>query len=515
MKQHKEIGRPVSRNTDMGESSNGTRLVPFKWESRAGNIKRQLEDYGDESDAHEPKVVQLNLKASLMGVHILDDDEERFFSRQSSMSSMISEKCRPGVAVPFKWEAEPGRPIDLPKIELPVARLMPPPGSRVHSGLLQYSQPSTPHGSHSHPMSGALYPGGSSKIPSGMLYPCPNPGSRQNSSLLNAVHFTFGANPLGLEAETSGANNLTERIFKKLVGQSRLHVCSSKGGESSGNNLDIQSEFGVPDDDSDSPVSTLDLPRSGPASPNSSERSFRGKSKRKSLRRRSDDANSANDNSQLVPIDPNAPRPKSQLAQYLLSIAAVTADVTDDDDTSALEGPSEVAWHEPEEQQYHPEFPVVEGYTSSHRNLSKPTHERWTSNSSSWNLSLVQNPLKTVSTIVSRSKHLHATVPGRSLRRASRRDKDSKMPMSLTTSYDGGPRAIKRGVRSEVSSGRSWWRDLGSGRNHASGSGRLQIEVADEPDIDEPDMEQASNVNRMQKVTNCLPVLSIKIFQRL
>ena len=121
-----------------------------------------------------------------------------------------------------------------------------------------------------------------------MLYPCPNPRNRQNNSLLNVVLFTFGANPFGLEVETSGANNHTERIFKipKLVGQLRLHVCTSKGGESFGHMLDIQSEFGVHDDDKDSPVSTHDLPRSGPMLSNSSERLFCWKFKRKSLRRR-------------------------------------------------------------------------------------------------------------------------------------------------------------------------------------------------------------------------------------
>jgi hypothetical protein len=186
-----------------------------------------------------------------------------------------------------------------------------------------------------------------------------------------------------------------------------------------------------------------------------------------------------------------------------MSITAVTEDAVDDDD---LEGPSEVAWLEPDENPYHPDLPVVEGYTSAH-GKKKPTHERWSSNSSSWNLSLVQKPLRTVSTIV-RRQHQHATVPGRSSsKRGSLRGKaDSIMPISLTTSYDGGTlrsRTMRKGTRSELNSGRSWWPELGSGRRSFvfACSGRLQMDVAAEPDLHEPDMEQANNVkNRWQQV---------------
>jgi len=73
------------------------------------------------------------------------------------------------------------------------------------------------------------------------------------------------------------------------------------------------------------------------------------------------------------------PRPKSQLAQYLRSITASNL-ATDDD---KLEGPSEVAWLEPDSP-YHSD----RSYASTPKK-----NESWSSNSSTWNLSLVQNPL--------------------------------------------------------------------------------------------------------------------------
>lgn len=441
----------------------------------------------DESEPHEPKVVQLNLKSTLMGVQIMDDDKELFFSRQSSMSSMLS--------VPFKWESEPGKPIEQPKakIDVPWSPLMLPPSSRGHSGLL-HSQPlSARNGGNSQPSAR-----NSTRIPSGLLYPCPNPGSRPNSCQLNAAHFTLDNSLLTKDLAGNSGDDNVEKIFKRLVGQSRLQQCSSNGANSRGS-LDARSDFITGGDElSDSPVSTLDCPQS----PTSSERSFRGKSKRKSLRRRSEDANLMAA-AQVGPIDPTTSRPKNQLAQYLMSIAALKEDAMDDDD---LEGPSEVAWLEPDDNPCDPDLPAVEGCNSAH-GKKKPSHERWSSNSSSWNLSLVPKPLRTVSTIVNRRHHQHATVPGRSARKITHRGKvDPIMPISLSMSYDGGTirsRTVRKSTRSEMNSGRSWWPDLGSGRKSSvwACSGRLQMEVAAEPDLHEPDMEQANNVKtRHQQV---------------
>ncbi|KAG0631149.1 hypothetical protein M758_1G231200 [Ceratodon purpureus] len=492
MMQIEEEKRPGFRYGNVSNSVRSRGMGSYsRWEPQPEkpSLSERHVDSADESEPHEPKVVQLNLKSSLMGVHISDDDEGLFFSRQSSMSSMLSEKFR---SRPFKWESEPGRHVEQrkSKIDIPSSPLMPPKSSRGDSGLL-FTQPLSALNNGK--------PQASVRTPSGLLYPCPNPGSRPNSCQLNAAHFTFDSNLLTPEheASASGTNDFTERIFKKLVGQSRLRESSSKEDDLSGN-LDAHSDFITigGDDLSVSPVSTLDVPQS----PTSSERSLRGISKRKSLRRRSDDANSIVA-AQVGPVDPTTPRPKSQLAQYLMSITALTEDAIDDDD---LEGPSEVAWLEPDDNPYHPDLPVVEGYTSVH-GKKKPTHERWSSNSSSWNLSLVQKPLRTVSTIVRRQHH-HATVPGRYSKKGNRRGKvDAIMPASLTMSYDGGTirsRAVRKGTRSELNSGRSWWPEIGSGRKSSvfACSGRLQMEVSAEPDLHEPDMEQANNMkNRRQE----------------
>ena len=495
-KQDQEVKRPGLKFGDISKSVRSRGVGSYgRWESHLNKPtpSQRHDDSGDEGEPHEPKVVQLNLKSSLMGVHILDDDEERFFSRQSSMSSMLSEKFRSSGAIPFKWEAERDKPTDKQrkaKIDFPSSPLMLPLGSRGNSGLL-FSRPlSTFNGGNPHP---------SGRIPSGFLYPCPNPGSRPNSCQLNAALFTLDNNLLTPEheASTSGNTDITHRIFQKLVGQSRLLECSSKRAGSSGN-LDVHSDFHTGGDDlSVSPVSTLDVPQS----PTSSERSLRGLSKRKSLRHRSEEANFLYA-AQADPIDPSTPRP-NHLAQYLKSITSLTEDAIDDDD---LEGPSEVAWLEPDDNPYHPDLPVVEGYMSAH-GKKKPTHERWSSNSSSWNLSLVQKPLRTVSTIV-RRQHQHATVPGRSsTKKGIRLGKvDGVLPIDLTMSYDGGTirsRTVRKGTRSELNSARSWWPDLGSGRKSSvfACSGRLQMEVAAEPNLHEPDMVQANNVeNRQQQV---------------
>lgn len=438
----------------------------------------------DSSEPHEPQAVQLNLKSTLMGVQMLDDDDELFFSRQSSMSSMLS-----AGAVPFKWESEPGKPRQpeqrKSKIDIPSSPLtLPPASSRGSSGVL-YSQPLSALNCGNSQQPSAR----STRMPSGMLYPCPNPGSRNNSCQLNAVHFTLDNKLLTKDLAINNGGDNVEKIFKRLVGQSRLQQCSTNDANAS------RSEFITGGDDlSDSPVSTLDCPQS----PTSSERSFRGKSKRKSLRSRSEDEILAA--AQVNPIDPTTPRPKSQLAQYLLSISALTENAMDDDD---LEGPSEIAWLEPDDSPYDPDHPGVEGYASAHRK-NKPSHERWSSNSSSWNLNLVPKPLRTVTTIVNRRHHFNATVPGR---KSTRRGKvDSIMPLSLTASYDGGTirsRTVRKTARSELNSGRSWWPDLGSGRKSSvwACSGRLHMEVAAEPDLHEPDMEQANNVKpRHQQV---------------
>ncbi|KAG0621006.1 hypothetical protein M758_4G261500 [Ceratodon purpureus] len=464
-----------------GEHSRSPKGIARRGSQKLGTLLLRRDSDSDNERvelSHEPMAMQLTPKSSLLGVQITDDDEALFFSRRSAMSAMISDNFRSnssGSTAPIKREAETGKRKEQPK-RMDSTSLLPPPGSgRTHSGVLQSQPGLTANGDHTHSSGHTMMPinAEGSRLPSGLLYPCSNPGGNPNSCLLNAAHFTFDSAILSPDpAGAGGSNNLTERIFKKLMGQSKLHRSNSKSGSPAG-------------DESKSPNSTLDCP----TSPASSERSFRGKSKKKSLRCRSEDANT------VVAANP---RPKSQLAQYLRSMTAMSGDHAIDDDD--LEGPSEAAWLDPDSP-YHPNRQEVDRYASTPGNSKKkPTLESWSSNSSSWNLSLVQNPLKTVSTIVGRRHREHGSTPGRSIRKGSRFGNDTITHISLTGSYDGSSarsRGVRKGNGSEVSSGRSWWSEIGSGRKSTSiwaCSGRLQAEASAEPDLHEPDMEQRNNV---------------------
>lgn len=504
MMQYGEGGQTVLRKGDPSCIVASTCAAPNRQRFRSGKrttLPQRLDNSGDESEpVHEPEVVQLNLKSCLMGVRVMDDNEEQFFSRQSSMSSMISERYRPSESpTPLKWNSVLGKGIDPPKakIDIPSSPVsIPPSGSRGHSGVRMTPPLDFSRYSQSNETMFRTNAGGS-RVPSGVLYPCPNPGSRPNSCQLNAVHFTMDSNLFASDVGgTHEGNDFSERVFQKLVRRSRLRQCNSGVGNLSDNLTTRSDRCNTPENEpGNSPVSTLDCPQS----PTFSERSFRSKSNKKSLRGRSDDAN-AIVASQAGPADPTTSRPKSQLPQYLMSInSALNGDASDDDD---FDGPSEAAWMEPEDNSYLTDLPVVEGYTSSRRK-NKPTHERWSSSSSSWSLSLVPKPLRTVSTMVNRRHHINATVPGSSAKKVFRRGKRAVMPISLTTSFDGGSihsRAVTRGPQSELNSGRSWWPELGSGRKSiwVPSSGPLQMDIAAEPDLHEPDMELTNNMPHRQ-----------------
>ncbi|CAM6041576.1 unnamed protein product [Sphagnum compactum] len=116
----------------------------------------------EDSAGLEARVMRLNLKASLMGVHILDDETEMFFSRQLSNASSTntvssgygasSFRHTIGGAVPFKWEVEPGKPLQLQldpssssnphetRNLVGPLQLPPPPGSRASTSGSLYSQ---------------------------------------------------------------------------------------------------------------------------------------------------------------------------------------------------------------------------------------------------------------------------------------------------------------------------------------------------------------------------------------
>ncbi|XP_024390224.1 uncharacterized protein [Physcomitrium patens] len=454
MKQHEDMKRATTRNRD----SPSKNARSSGQESQPGNsisLQRRY-DFVNESDSHKAKVVQLNPKSTPMG----SDDEQFFYSRYSSESSMISDKFPTSGAAPSIWEAAPSNSKEQVIIysDMPIAPLMSSPSTGDHTELVR-AQSLGANSDHLHP-SGTLLQqnAGGTRLPSGLLYPCSTPEGNRNSCLLNAAHFTFDDNILSPDfAGISEGNTYTEKMFKELVEESKLNHSKSKNGSNSNSKLDAFTiSLRVQRDEMQSPVSTLDCP----TSPQSPERSFSGTLKRKSLRRRSDENNSIS--TQL---------PKSQFARYSMSVDRAV-------DDECLEGPSEVAWLEPSP--CHPDIAKLHSTLASGR--KNPSYERSSSNSSTWSISLVQNPVKSVSNMVGRRHQTRFC-----------RLKDAIMSISFTNGDDGSPssrsRAVKKGKRSEVNSGRSW---LGSGRGSSlwACSGRLQTDVTGEPDQHELYMEQ-------------------------
>lgn len=457
----------LTPRSDLSESSDivGTPgVVPFTWEEEPGRPKGpgeqifeavlsgevdrrgststwqreivehtpsdDLDTSGSDESSPDSHIMKLNLRASLMGVHILDDETEMFFSRQVSnaSSNMHNYNNQSAGAVPFTWEVEPGRPLQ-PSSSRPEPNMGPltPPASRPVSGILypgQFGNRAT---------SGLLYygppPSGSSKPSSGALYP----GQQID---------------LGPEAQYSsgGGVHFSEKLFKKLVGQSRaapngssiMHYDgvtiskSKRRGEGSSETLDrhfghYSSDLRYDhDDDSVSPTSTLDHHDTTESSPSTeSERLY--PSRNPNLTRYLDHGATTTpgraarfppqqeNNSSTTPVGMG--RPSSQLAQCLLSLTAMADDTTDEDDI-IFEQPSTTAplWHTPPERpphEPHIDWPIVQYQgpppKPQHRhpkNSSKSgspkngrTIERWSSNSSSWNLSLLAKPKATVTKV--------------------------------------------------------------------------------------------------------------------
>lgn len=346
----------LTPSSDLSDSSDivGTPgVIPFVWEDEPGRPKgpnaasssNWPAETSDESspDAH---IMKLNLRASLMGVHILDDETEMFFSRQVSNASSNTHIFQSGAGAvslqPIPW-AEPS-----------MGPLTPPPGS------------------------GLLYP------TSGLLYYGPPPQS------------DLGPDP---------AMHFSEKLFKKLVGQSRAYdeAKSKRRGESSTETLDrhfghYSSDMRTdPDNDSVSPTSTLEHPETESSPSSESERFY--PSRNPSLARYLD----AHTSRARYEASTSAARPSSQLAQCLLSLTAMADDTTDEDDI-IFEQPSTTA-------PLQPDWPVVEYQAPptkpQHRHpksattspKSGRTIERWSSNSSSWNLSLLSKPKSTVTKV--------------------------------------------------------------------------------------------------------------------
>ena len=401
----------LSRDFDRRESLQGS---SSNWPREIVEQTDELETSGTDESSPDAHIMKLNLRASLMGVHILDDETEMFFSRQVSNAS--SNNFQTGGTVPFTWEVEPGQPVQPAAWPEPsMGPLTPPPGSRPVSGLLYHGQ-------------------FANRPASGLLYYGPQSGSRPPSG----AHYS-GQLDLGPDTQFGNGMQFSERLFKKLVGQSRAATTtnsimqydgvavskSKRRGESSTETLDRH--FGHyssdirydQDNDSVSPTSTLDHHETESFPSSESERFY--PSRNPNLTRYLD-SHTPRGRHSSQDTSTSASRPSSQLAQCLLSLTAMADDTTDEDDI-IFEQPSTTAplWQPQVQPQVQPAEPPMDWPIVQYQGPStKPQHkhpktgsspksgrtiERWSSNSSSWNLSLVSKPKSTVTKVsVSGSK---------------------------------------------------------------------------------------------------------------
>lgn len=453
-------------------------------------MRQQFHDSLDGSvPAHDSRIISLIFKSSPMGIY----RSKRQPSMSSKMPAIVPSS---GDTAPPKWDSKPNRRTQPPKPKIDIPSVA---SAILHS----QSENDSWHlfTSHIHFSSGhqqrndATFPPstGGVSVANGLTHLSVNSGSRAKICQLDPLLFNMYCNPLASDPGYSNRGN--ELIEKNSARRSRLHRCSSSSGNFSGNLYSQDQRFDILGNDLNrSPVSTLDCLQS-PAS----DVSGRGNLKGKSLRCRSDDV-SSDTAAYVAPIDSNNSQPRTSLAQYLLSVnSALNGDTADDDD---FHGPSDAAWTEIEEDVYHSDLPIREGCASGRVKKEKSSYDCWSSGSSSWSLSLVPKPLRNVSTMVSKKHILPTTSPGPSTKKGVRRGKDAVMPISLATCCNGGS-ARSRSEVEGTRSGRSWWPELESGRKSVwvPSSGQLQMDVEAEPDLLEPDMEQANGAaSRLNEV---------------
>ncbi|CAK9870509.1 unnamed protein product [Sphagnum jensenii] len=363
----------------------------------------------------------------------------------------------------------------------------------------------------------------------GILSPQTPPGTTAHSGLLNADQ-EFGIMEEAALTTTSAstpssagdAPALSNKTFKQLLlGRSRLSQMNGQKRREAGSreSLDEEEEEEVAYVSTSRPLSTHEsLQDSFPvSSPCSSSRSFGvGFTTRAGQSLIAGDGGAPHGRGLQGSLGREVERPKSQLAQYLIAINAVTDYGSTDDDDIVLaaegpsRGPSEVAWHQPEEQDHeyhnHPrQDPVVQACIQAahdeEEDQPKPcpgAHEQWTSNSSSWNLSLVQKPSKSrkpagcIAAVLQprnnkQQNHVNsATTHGRTARR---RNNLRLLAKDFLLSVSGrSDRSSDQLPGSRWSRLRSWRR-----RSESTSSGRLQIESSFQCDSDETDTDQPTS----------------------
>jgi hypothetical protein len=161
---HEELARKFSP----ANSSKAGCFNPGTRKTQQGNMKT-LDGQGDEVDAHKPRVLQLNLQPSLIGLSIVTSSDA---GKRAQSSTYLGDSIR--------------SPRDR--------------------------RPTTTSFEKARAASGVLYP------------PSPQVGGNHNSSILNAVHFTFG------DASATGSGHVTDKIYQQLLEQARSHKCTHGGG---------------------------------------------------------------------------------------------------------------------------------------------------------------------------------------------------------------------------------------------------------------------------------------------
>lgn len=491
---HEELGKQLAREFNRANSSKATsRFHPSDRKTQRGNVMTTLDGQGDscdEVDVHElPRVAQLNLNPSLMGVQIYDDIEH-FFSRQSSTSSMFSEKFRSGVAIPCcRGGPEQGASIgELQKKRGMSIVTSSDPGKRTQRGT-HLGETGSRRLDNRPPTTTTSFE--KARAASGLLYPSLQVGGNPNNSILNAVHFTFS------DVGATGNDHVTDKIFKQLLEQARSQKCSTHGGglETMQQKISSRTQHQTqrssaalaPNVDKPSPVSTL--VSSSSASLTFSERLFGYEFSKDSFRRQSQrDAKSS------------APPLASQCKSMPISVVQSDYEDTDDDDI-IIEGDIifEIpTFHCSREQQY--------GELVMVRAKPRRPSERWSSHKKSFNLNLKQPHEKSTSSInVNGSKSRHhrsAADPQDEQARAKLDVSQRDIAMSsLSSSFDGAGLSwrLKRGTLTQLSSfasERSGWLEFESEilDDFVLDSGRLKIDVSyNKPDLDKPYVEELNN----------------------
>ncbi|XP_024357170.1 uncharacterized protein [Physcomitrium patens] len=491
IKESEDRGRLRTRKPDKDNKSKTQVVPPLSRKSHPRNVTsfegRRVSS--DEVKAHEPKLVQLNLKPSLMGVHVCDE-EDQFFSRQSSMTSVISDKFRSGIAcISCGSEGQQGLLVDTHGRKRGTSVMATSISSNAGKGD-KGGIPLAENDIHLNENGTVPYLE-KSNVASSMFYPSPRLRSGVNSSIPNSPHSTFG---------TSGTDHTTDKKFKHRLGKSRLQKSSDTGVETTQNNSQdngkIQSNNGsAAKMNRRSSMSAADPKVICPAAPTFSERLFGYEfSRDRSQRLYQPDTKCTS-----TQIGANEWQHSLHPGRCSISIHAMSDyDDTDEDDIIIEDDvifqiPNDLALHCSQE---HHADPATGGAKR------KPSVERWSSNRKSFNLDLEQIPANTLSINVNGSRHHRSTEPGKSVKSRAKLDVSQRdiSLSSLNSSVDGGSRRLKIGALDSFASERRRWLDFESELNDfVLNSGRLKMDITHEPDLDEPDLEQVKNeLNKFQ-----------------